>query len=531
MCGFIACFLLLYSCRQELDLTRENQQKREEAFFKTDLKKLNSIQKQVLSYLETKNKENHFVSSLKDQSGLPVWETTKFLKDLSSTKEVNINGKTATLSNGNLLYSVPLVEDGFITSVLYSEIKEGEVVNIREITNEDLWHIIHDDKYEKSFREFILLNCLSYDKELFGNNLFGNLPTGLLGLTEKSNHRIRMANTNTSENSKILLNFNCVMYYANCQGCTGSCDGCGGYGGTICILTRNCTATWTDDGTLPTTGSTDTPGTGGGSTTSTPTQQAPKDPCSLGIQGKAFYRLKPNCDVMGGGIDEDLNPPQTNCETIKEANEEQKVKDAIADLKTKTTGKQEFAYEIERKYNNTTLSYDFTTIPRIGTEFGTMVATGGYVKGQAHNHPSTGMSIPSIGDIIWLKLCKENIAPTSANAYNIVICYDPANPSDTNSAIVYSITIDDYSTLETKINELWDRADLQGFTDAQKYDILNGEMSKAFKDVQNNSEGMEKRFIETYSSFGISLNKQDKVTNNWDKLSVNNNVVTKIPCQ
>lgn len=236
----------------------------------------------------------------------------------------------------------------------------------------------------------------------------------------------------------------------------------------------------------------------------------------------------PNCS--GGGEVDDL-PIQTNCETLTQVTNLQDVKNAINNLKSKTTGKYEFAYEIERKFNNATLAHDFTLNYKEGEALTATVQVGGHIKGQAHNHPSNGMSIPSIVDIFWLRNCRDAIAPVSANAYNIVVCYDPLNPTNTDSSIVYSITIENYTVLKSKLDEMLNRPDLVNMSLAEKYDIFKTEFQKSFGAVQGSTNGMEKKFLETYSSFGISLNKLDKDTNKWEVLSLLNDTVNKTPCE
>ena len=233
--------------------------------------------------------------------------------------------------------------------------------------------------------------------------------------------------------------------------------------------------------------------------------------------------------MWGGSGEIDELPVQTNCETLTQATNQQDVKNAINNLKSKTTGKKEFAYEIERKFNNITLAHDFTLNYKEGESLTATVQVGGHIKGQAHNHPADGMSIPSIVDIFWLRNCRDVIAPVSAKAYNIVVCYDPSNPTNTDSSIVYSITIDNYTVLKSKLDEMLNRPDLVNKTLAEKYDIFKNEFQKNFGAVQGSTNGMEKKFLETYNSFGISLNKFNKVTNKWEALSLLNNTVNKTP--
>ena len=515
----VAVVFTLWQCSSEDFMAEHNNTERENAFFRFNEENQFPEQSKINVALKDYNQKHDFLSAINDKTGLPVWIKTGNFKNKNPKSNLSNNRILQTDSaRDTQLYAIPLIEDDHLTSILYAEMTGNEVTGVKNITNEELWHIINNESIDKYRRESLLLSFLAIDKEIFKTSLFINIPVGLLGMTGKTNGRIRiMKGLETNDAGKFIMQYSCITVITNCT-CPhswGSCDQCNS--GGQCVPQTSCFMTMVDDGT----GTIGAPGTGGnsgGGGGGIPGPQPPIDPCTNGMG--VFYRVAPGCDI---GAENDIQI-QTNCETLQQLNEQINVTDSIAFLKTKTTGKQEFAIEIYRKGVN------FKTNLRLGTEFGTMVATGDYIKGQAHNHPAKGMSIPSIGDIIWLRECKKNIAPASANAYNIVVCYDPVNPTNTNEDIVYSIIVDDYNILNPKVTELLNRPDMQGFTDAQKYDKLNYEMGLAFADVQSSSSGMEKRFIEHYSSFGISLYKQDNTTKNWDKLSVENNTVTKIPC-
>ena len=134
-------------------------------------------------------------------------------------------------------------------------------------------------------------------------------------------------------------------------------------------------------------------------------------------------------------------------------------------------------------------------------------------------------------DVKWLSECQENITPTSASGYNIVVVPNPASPNDTSTAIVYAITVDNLETLTNSINDTFNRPDLVGLTIDQKYKKLNDEFALKYENVQNSSSGMEQKFLELYANFGISLHKYDNNTNNWNNLKLVNNTVTPQPCE
>lgn len=81
------------------------------------------------------------------------------------------------------------------------------------------------------------------------------------------------------------------------------------------------------------------------------------------------------------------------------------------------------------------------------------------------------------------------------------------------------------------MEEILNRITFQGMSINEKREKLNREYAEKFADVQNNSVGMEKKFLELYSGFGISLMRKNKTTQNWEKLVIENNTVTPKPCE
>ena len=129
--------------------------------------------------------------------------------------------------------------------------------------------------------------------------------------------------------------------------------------------------------------------------------------------------------------------------------------------------------------------------------------------------------------------CQTNIYPASAFGYNITVCPNPASPNDPSTAIIYAVTVDNLATLTNQLNNIFG-ANFDSLTAEEKskiYDDLNYKYALEFADVQNSSSGMEKKFLELYANFGISLYKFDNSTNNWNKLNLQNNTVTTQPCE
>lgn len=235
----------------------------------------------------------------------------------------------------------------------------------------------------------------------------------------------------------------------------------------------------------------------------------------------------------GGGGSSSNQPPQTLCETLNDAIQNISVNQGVQSLKAKTLLKSESAYQIQRIYDWDTETYNYTTTLKEGDNFNAIVQVGGHIKGQAHNHPINAQGIPSIGDIYWTMSCQENIYPASSYGYNITVCANPASPTDPSTAIIYAVTVDNLVTLTSQINAVFG-SNFDNLTIEEKSKIrdeLNDKYAEKFESVQNSSAGMEKKFLELFANFGISLYKFDNSTNNWNKLSLINNTVTSQPCE
>lgn len=230
--------------------------------------------------------------------------------------------------------------------------------------------------------------------------------------------------------------------------------------------------------------------------------------------------------------EEELQPPKSPCETLQQMIEDQTVKNAIDALKPKTLlDKKEFAQEISRQFNGATSTYTFSTNLREGTDYGTNVSTGGFIKGNAHNHPKDGVRIPSVDDIQWLNTCQQDVTPSYVVTYNIIVCANHLTPNDYTTANLYAIATDDRDVLNTKVQDLLNRPDLVGKTEQQKKDKLM-ELDDLYYDGSNdNPTELEKKFLQKYGNFGLSLYRFNKTTNKWMKLTTDGNTITETPCE
>lgn len=215
------------------------------------------------------------------------------------------------------------------------------------------------------------------------------------------------------------------------------------------------------------------------------------------------------------------NDPKPPCEILTPLTAEQKIINSINFLKPKTETKLESAYEVTNSINyDGSLSINSTFIQ--GQNLITEVPTGQNVIGAIHNHPKNGMSIPSWGDVLWLMNCENsNYTRNDGTAFSIVIVKNMSNP--TGDPIIYAITVTDIAALQNQINaDLSSPEIVKLLTIESKRDALNKEMGKKYADVQENTQGLERKFLEHYQNYGIALSKFDAGQNKWNKLSLQN---------
>lgn len=286
-------------------------------------------------------------------------------------------------------------------------------------------------------------------------------------------------------------------------------EACGGAGGGAGNFDH-----FGDDNSNNNTGSPSGNNYGSGGNNNNTTYTNPNPPCDPRV----------NCPVFD---DSSIKDP---CIVLTQAKENETVQNNIDFLKTKTTGKLEFAYEIERQNNAGTPSY--SSIYRAGTNYGVNVQVGGHTQGQAHNHPINGLSIPSWDDIYWTQRCEEdNTYFNNGTAFNIIVAANPANVSQN---ILYAITINDFSTLQQATNAVFNIPEILNEPDPEeKTKKIMQLFNEKFNNTPNNSVALELKYLEIFANYGINLHKFNDSTNKWEKLTVdptNPNNVTKQPC-
>ncbi|WP_294296986.1 hypothetical protein [uncultured Chryseobacterium sp.] len=515
---------LLGSCHNEDFAKGETEPQRNNANFFKHTKKGGINAKSGVDYvaiLEAYNREKDFLTTMPDQQGMPIWDKMQIMDAENAT------GLMIPLSYDNKSMS----------SVLFAIVDdENTVTGVRDFDNRLLENITYSGNVDKAFREKMLYTFMYMDHKTFGNEDFTNIPTGLFDDLKysKTYGRIKIKNFEEPQNAvlgntgKIMWTQMCSMVWSCSHHGEGTCDYCmqlchKKVCGDFMVFIGNDT-----DYPTPSSGGSE----GGGGATPSPDGIPPKDAC---IQtGMPFYRLAPQCVGNGDGdiTDENSQPPKSPCETLQQMIEDQTVKNAIDELKPKTLlEKKEFAQEISREFNGATSTYTFSTNLREGTDYGTNVSTGGFIKGNAHNHPKDGVRIPSVDDIQWLNTCQQDVTPSYVVTYNIIVCANHLTPNDYTTANLYAIATDDRDMLNTKVQDLLNRPDLVGKTEKDKKDLIMAEDDLYYQGLNDNPSALEKKFLQKYGNFGLSLYRFNKTTNKWMKLTTDGNTITETPCE
>ena len=197
----------------------------------------------------------------------------------------------------------------------------------------------------------------------------------------------------------------------------------------------------------------------------------------------------------------------------------------ITNLETKVTGTQEFGFISEMTYNAGLgeLEINNYNLPNnTGSEFSSNIKVGGFGMGSGHNHPVTGQSIPSWGDLHWIADCYNNATIRNKDyVFSVVVVGNSQDPTAT--PIDYVITIANITALNLQIaNDLAIPRIAAISNIKEQIEAMNDKEALLFASVQTNTVGMEEVFLKTFANFGINLFKKDKINNNWNKLKLTN---------
>lgn len=296
--------LLLLGCRNEDFTGQYVNSKREEAFFREALSKTSRLRnnKTIIEALKKQNERSHFVSKMKDQSGLPVWDKMLAFKK-PKTANRGEDGGTAEE------YVIPLTEDKEnLSSILYITRYPDGTFAFNNIDNADVKQTVNDNQIDKSYREQLLSNFIVIDHLTFPTDaVYWNLPDDLFASIPESQtyaerrFRINIKDSETGGTTNKLENAYMYCYEVVLDDPTCGCHGTTPT--TVCTVVVGSgggdTGGTEDTGGGTTTGDPGGGGGGGGSPTGDPGSNT-----DCNSPNKAFYKIVPGCD------DDDSLPTQ-----------------------------------------------------------------------------------------------------------------------------------------------------------------------------------------------------------------------------
>lgn len=309
---WFACLAILLGCRNEDFTTQNFNSKREEEFFREAISKTSRFRNgsHIVDALKKQNEKSHFVSEIKDQSGLPIWD-----KMITIKKPGTLNkGEDESGDNDFEKLVIPLTEnEKGLSSVLYVTKYPDGSYTFNNINNVDLKQIIFDTKIDKAYRERLLSSFIVVDNLSFSSDAtYWNIPDDLFTFIPQSDiypqrrFQIKINNTETGGETNNLMDSE-VACYTIVIPCS-VCDEGAGHDTfeNICFVVHvgSGGAGSYDDGSTGTGGGGNNGGgssePGGGNTGTgnpgTPGNNGGSDSNGCGEENHTFYKIVPGCD-------------------------------------------------------------------------------------------------------------------------------------------------------------------------------------------------------------------------------------------
>lgn len=468
--------VFLISCRNEDFSNAAADSKREEEFFREALSKTARFKNgnNIVTALKRQNEKLHFVSKMKDQSGLPIWDK------IITTKRSKILNK-GEVGEGSEEYIIPLTENNkSLSSILYVTKYPDSSFVFKNIDNERAKEIVYDTEVERSLREQILASFIFVDNLSFSKDaVYWNIPNDLFSfIPESTTYPQRRFKVNIQNNDSGTNTGNLYEYEVDviCASFEIECDRCGEGGHTT--YETYCWTTGGGGGGMPngeggngghgTPG--DTGGGGGGGGNQDGSGGDEQDDCSL--DNKPFYKIVPGCDDDGGSNEHggiiDL------CMNLKNQKNNTKFTNGINKLNGNLNLKKETGY-LEK--NNGNFEYKDNAG---ATETANTLALPDPdyykdMKGYMHTHPNDfygsddllriGFKIFSPADVMYLNQLVKNAQTNNASLAEI---YAVVVTSKGNYQIRFTGNVNQIKTIYTNTKDDYNKMYINYFHENEK---------------------------------------------------------------
>ena len=499
LCLMMSVLFTLWQCHSEdFNLAENNPKRNNSDFFKHDSSGGLTGRAGVdyVSILEDYNDEHNFLATMPDQEGMPIWEKMIVLDNENNTPLL-----------------VPLTTDSeTLSSIIYVALNaENQVNSTKNIDNSSLENYVYDTTVSVEKREQLFYSFMFVDNLTFGNKTFTNIPSDMFSEnTYTEYHRLKIKDIKiegalvTLIDGKLMFESQCHWEW-HCKGGEGmdKCDFCINCFRNVCSNIP----VFTDDGpgSIPTGGGGGGGGgNSGGSTTNGPLP--PKDPCTLSVE-KAFYRLKPNCDVIGGTDTPLMNP----CEKTKQMLMGLEVSDKIEELYQQSKTNTEKGVMIQSNGSTGPLIQGNENSVQLGNITG--------YQSYYHNHPKDqpdkkGVKIHSVNDIYKLfefivsQPSGTPVSDTYAGMVTSQPCGSPADcPTDgylyINYLFTFTGTLAEAQAIKNKNYDL--KALSKKYTDFESSIRNKSEYASQYGNFMN-FKGLEKVFFNALDKMEIPKN-------------------------
>lgn len=282
------------------------------------------------------------------------------------------------------------------------------------------------------------------------------------------------------------------------------------------------------------------------------------------LNANAMSTINPNsgtppslCCIYDIGLFQEAMHEQ-DCEKLNKLgqSDNQNIKPEIQWLKNKVLANEQVEYGVEFEqygYHNPVTGIDDTICNNTHVTGTPFIQTGSSVAeatvtltvgpkniGGAHSHIiNKGSHMFSFGDIKTLLEMYDYALPKRKHLVTYMIVCN--NPQDPQNPLTYALTVNDFNALSLAFNSVWNNPkyslnpnEITGNPETDDRTKLTKIHNVLAREYKNNSNNLEKYFLQKFGSFGISLYKADNNLDNWSQLELDSSsgtlVVQPKPC-
>ncbi|MDX6190559.1 hypothetical protein SGQ83_14445 [Flavobacterium sp. Fl-318] len=233
----------------------------------------------------------------------------------------------------------------------------------------------------------------------------------------------------------------------------------------------------------------------------------------------------------GGGGTSNPNPAANPCDNLKTLIDTKKAGNMalyIAWLKGKAMAAEnevEHGVEIKKvKNEDGTFRYEYNK-KTSDKKFSVPLTTGFYHVGGGHSHPEDGIAMFSYADVKFLRDAYEQADPNRREDVLLIL----AAKDNSNKTHVYAIKVNNFNSLSTKVNEVWNKSEYTGIDEETKIEFIH---DKQALEYDKSGAKLVESFLKQFAAFGITLYEADDLVTQWNKIELDKtkDEATAVPC-